>query len=142
MIAGAKQLQTRKHAAKVSPIVLQLQRKCDCKRWQPTAYAHAHYSKQVPKQMQILQNLLLKCRWDKAFEHSAQVQPKCKHDCKASSYDNANANTSSMQVQIQAQHKCKRNGNNMQRYANTHTPNANTSAYTSATEETIRRCKC
>ena len=31
-------------------------------------------------------------------KHSAQVQPKCKHHCKASGHGNANANASAMQV--------------------------------------------
>ena len=38
-------------------------------RRQPATSAHAHHSKQVPKQMQTLQRLLPKLGWDKAFKH-------------------------------------------------------------------------
>ena len=38
-------------------------------RRQPATSAHAHHSKQVPKQMQILQRLLPKLGGDKAYRH-------------------------------------------------------------------------
>ena len=94
-IAGAKRLQTCKHAEKVSLIVLRLQHKYDCKQWSPITYAHAHHCKQVPKQMQITQSLLPQCRWDKAFKYrcnasATQVQSKW--------HGNTNANANAMQV--------------------------------------------